>query len=509
MEMLTSPEQRFDQGSTIQDCGLPSPMTALQTTGMSTNKEELIMNTCKSVEHRGANGSAPKTACSINGRSRCRTTCEPAVPAKVRHRASLCAGGAGGSTSKEQAGPATLSTDPPRALALFQTTSGFNVTQRVLEWLWLASEQDGLAFETVYAALSGDNLTLADMSEVCGMLGQAGVNLVEACKLDPAPSVAGTEAKESVHLELQITHFSEPREAAAVLKRMEDEDREIRRIVCSFGFAAREHITRAEKLLMHPSEAAFQHLVAESETRSHKQYLKLLPNLAKRVRQLDAVAAKAYQKRREALGHPNGPKRRAEISKIDGVLQKSLGLFHYRLKVIREIAETAQHFAAEFQASQQAFHQARRSCASVCQMSPVDVDLQTLESMEEFVRMPCEVFLGNCARLEAAEKRFQQARCELIQGHLHMVASVAATCSNRDIILPRLIREGISGLIQAVEEFGYGHERKFSTYAACGIRHSIRDALAAKQNIAPLNPPQDCLIGAHNKGRDYVFDKPK
>jgi hypothetical protein len=79
---------------------------------------------------------------------------------------------------------------------------------------------------------------------------------------------------------LGIVARTEACEAAAVPKRMADEDREIRRIVCSFGFAAREHITRAEKFLAHPSEAGFQRLVAESEIRSHKQYPKLLPNVA-------------------------------------------------------------------------------------------------------------------------------------------------------------------------------------------------------------------------------------
>jgi RNA polymerase primary sigma factor len=95
------------------------------------------------------------------------------------------------------------------------------------------------------------------------------------------------------------------------------------------------------------------------------------------------------------------------------------------------------------------------------------------------------VFLRNCIQLKAAETRFQKARCELIRAHLHLVASMAGTYSNRGLPLPKLARHGVLGLLRAVKKFDYRHEWNFSTYAACWIRQSMRAALAAQPRQVP------------------------
>ena len=113
--------------------------------------------------------------------------------------------------------------------------------------------------------------------------------------------------------------------------------------------------------------------------------------------------------------------------------------------------------------------------------------------------MPCEVFLRNCAQLKTAETRFQQARCELIQGHLRLVASLAATrYSNQGHTLPELIRGGILGLIRAVDKFGYRRAWRFSTYAAGSIRQGVRDALAAQPRQVPR--PVSPAVGEGDNG---------
>ena len=141
-------------------------------------------------------------------------------------------------------------------------------------------------------------------------------------------------------------------------------------------------------------------------------------------------------------------------------------------------------------------------------MTLVDVERQTVETMEEFVRMPCEVFLRNCTQLKTAETRFQRARSELIRGHLHLAASIAETYSNRGLTLPELIRAGIFGLIRAVGKFGYRREWRFSAYAACWIRKSIRDALAA-QACAGRSPPPPTISeketnSGHPEGQKHL-----
>lgn len=271
----------------------------------------------------------------------------------------------------------------------------------------------------------------------------------------------------------------------------------MRQILYSFGFAAREHIARAEKLLAHPSEESFEHLVADSEIRSRIQYLQILPDLVRQMRALDQKAEAAYRGWRRALGQSNGEEHRTEFRRLDRKVHQTFPEFRYQTKVIQEMTVLAQNIAAKFQASLRVLQEAQRRRDSVSQMPLVDVERQTIEGMEESVRMPCEVFLRNCTELKTAGARFHQARCELIQDHLHLVASIAGTYSNRGLTLPELIRKGIFGLIRAVDTFGYRHEWKFSTYAACSIRQGMRAALAARPR--PVPRPAPAAVGKGDK----------
>ncbi len=224
-------------------------------------------------------------------------------------------------------------------------------------------------------------------------------------------------------------------------------------------------------------------MVAETEIPSRIQYLQTLPNLVKQVRALDQKAAEAYRMWRQALGQPDGEEQRIQFRKLDHKLQQIFPKFCYQAKVVQEMIESALRIDARFRASQDVVQKAGQSRNLAWQMTLVDVERQTMATMEEFVRMPCEVFLRNCIQLKTAALKFQQARCEMIQDHLRMVASIAGTYANRGLALPQLIREGIFGLIRALEKFGYQNERGFSPHAARRIRQSISDALAAKARL--------------------------
>jgi RNA polymerase primary sigma factor len=420
------------------------------------------MNRCKRVNHRGAVGTAPKAASHVYGHSRRKTLNRPAVLAPVPGKTSLRAGTAGSAASRDEPAPATLFATPPWLLGLFETKSGLDITQKVIELLWLASERGYLTFEVVHQAFSGHDLTPDDLSVVRGTLGQAGVALVDLSTVGPGQSAAQTAADGSVYRETQVDSVQSggqrtgeaqllPRDAEIALsRRMEEADHEMRQILYGFDFAAHEHVARAEKLLAHPSDESFERLVSDSEVRSRIQYLPILPKLIKETQVLDRKAAAAHRKWRQALGQANGEEHRTEFRKLNRKLQQLFPTFRYQAKVIQEMSAIAQNIAGRFRASQHVLQEAQRGRDSVCQ-SLVDVERQTIEAMEEFVRLPREVFLRNCIQLKAAETRFQQARCELIRAHLHLVASMAGTYSNRGLPLPKLVRHGVLGLLRSEE----------------------------------------------------------
>ncbi len=382
-----------------------------------------------------------------------------------------------------------------------ETKSGLDITQKVIELLWLASERGYLTFEVVHQAFSSSGLSPDDMAAVYGTLGQAGVELIDALAVESVQPAAHTAADESVYLDaqsasaqnaVQQTDEVQPlaRDAETALwGRMEDADHEMRQIFYGFGFAAHEHIARAEQFLAHSSEESFERLVADPEIGGRLQYLQALPDLIKQARALDQRAAAAYRKWRQALGQPKAEEHRRQFRRLDRRLQQTFPRFRYQAKVVQEMIAPAQSIAGTFQASQRGLLQARRCRDPVCQMPLLDVERQTIERMEEFVRLPCEMFLRNCTQLKAAEARFRRARSQLIQGHLYLVASVARAYSNRGLTLPQLIREGIEGLIRAVEKFGYRREWKFTSCVARWIRQSIHAALTNRLRHASKPAP--------------------
>jgi hypothetical protein len=453
----------------------------------------MIMNKCKRFNHRGSAVAAPRTAQRLSGGSRGKTPSRTAALVQVPSRPSLDAMRAFGITSRDPPAPATLAASAIQPVARLQTQSGVDITQRVTELLWQACEGNHLTPEKVRATFPGDTLSSDDLAGVWRTLGQAGVDVFDSDTGAPVQPAAPTEEGKLLPLRTQIASVEEcmrrtvqgkerPSEAVSALtRRMEEADREMREVLYSFGFAAHKHIARAEELLTQPSGENFEQMVRDAEIGDRREYLRVLAKVAKEARALDQRTAAAFRKWRQMIGQPGEEGPRHEYQKLDGRLRQLLPNFCYRTKVIQEMTATAQRIANNFRRSQRVLQQARQWSDSVCRMPLADVEHQAIETLEGFVRMPGELYLVKCARLRAAEERFEQARRELILGHLSLVTSLAGRHTNRGFGLPELIRLGIIGLLHAVERFADRREWSFPAYAACWIRQSIRGALASQR----------------------------
>jgi RNA polymerase sigma factor (sigma-70 family) len=84
------------------------------------------------------------------------------------------------------------------------------------------------------------------------------------------------------------------------------------------------------------------------------------------------------------------------------------------------------------------------------------------------------------ARLLAAVRKAEEARCRFIQSNLRLVVSIAKRYQSPGMSLLDLIQEGNLGLMRAVEKFDHRKGFKFSTYATWWIRQSIGRGIADK-----------------------------
>jgi hypothetical protein len=440
------------------------------------NIEKTAMNKCKRSHPRVDQRNARNLTHPVNpGRNRLKSMGESKVRCPVR--------------TSFLAPPAA---DSVESGGLFATKSGLDITRQMIELLWLSFGRNHLTFEEVRETFPGDKFTADDMALVCRVLEQAGVTIIEASAVKSFKSANRSSAHESVQRILErVAAQTYLRRMAgeppplqdvdtAPAPRMEDADREMRRIVCSFGFAAHQHIVRAEKLLACPSAERLEQVLAGSQISSRTQYLKALPNLIKQVRVLDQQAAAAYRAWREGPGETDGGKHLAEFRRLSHQLQQVLPGFCYQVTVIQQMIASAENFAVQFRAGQRVQGQFLQGRNPVYQLPLADVERQAVETMEEFVRMPCEAFLQNFDQLKTAEAKFQQARCQLIHDHLPLVGSLARTYPQESLPLPRLILAGILGLLGAVDKCDYRCASRFATYASGWIRQSMREVLSAQ-----------------------------
>ena len=136
-----------------------------------------------------------------------------------------------------------------------------------------------------------------------------------------------------------------------ICKKIEDAELEMKRLVYSLGFAAKEHIAIAEKLLSEPPKERFDRVIVDKQVANRDGHLRNL-----------RTADQESPRRRPAGGRKipglakgcdKGPPRKAhkEFLKLDKKLQATFPKFFYKQKVIEEMIVVAGNVHEKFQAS--------------------------------------------------------------------------------------------------------------------------------------------------------------
>ena len=393
------------------------------------------------------------------------------------------------------AAPKTPANGLPPAPATGSALTTVDLTETVKTLLHLSQEHGYITYDDINDILP-DNLSPEDLDALLTKLRSLDVEIVmdqaeaERSERKQPEQSQPEEAEDDSRLEIlddpvrmymnqmgKVPLLTREQEVE-ICKKIEDAEVEMKRIVYSLGFTAKEHIAIAEKILSDPPKERFDRVIVDKKIANREGHLKDLRKLIKKVHAMDANVDAKYFAWQKAQQKGRKEKLEKELKKLSAKLQETFVKFFYKQKVVEEMIVVAGNIYEKFQASVRHLAELETQRNTAEKRAAGEAEHQKIATLEQFGRLPREEFYKTFKALKAAADRGLKAKTHMAEANLRLVVSVAKKYTNRGQSFLDLIQEGNIGLMKGVEKFEYRRGYKFSTYAIWWIRQAITRSIA-------------------------------
>src|SRR5256886_2866371 len=227
------------------------------------------------------------------------------------------------------------------------------LADKIKELVRLAQEQGYLTYNDINDALPDSVINPEDLDDIYIKLRGLEVEIVDQAEVDRVKQPEVEEEEDKSRLDIlddpvrmylkqmgQVPLLTREQEVE-ISKRIEDAENQLKRTVYSFGFAGKEHIALAEKLISEPPKERFDRVILDKKIEGRENHLKALRKLVKDVRTIDQIVDDQYAEWQNAPNKAKRDKAHKEFRKLDDKVQRTFTKFYYKQKVIEEMALVA------------------------------------------------------------------------------------------------------------------------------------------------------------------------